>query len=66
MNEASALQRGGPGDCVGSGEAWTDGEGADLACGETDTRGTEKVCGCGFYGRSQPLTSGRKKPENLQ
>lgn len=42
------------------------GRGADLACGETDTRGTEEVCGCGFYGRSQPLTSGRKKPENLQ
>lgn len=30
MNEASVLQRGGPGDCVGSGEVWTDGEGGGL------------------------------------
>lgn len=38
MNEASVLQRGGPGDCVGSvcGGVQTDGVGADLACGETD------------------------------
>lgn len=28
------------------------GRGADLACGETDTRGTEKDCGCGFYSHS--------------
>lgn len=57
MNEASVLQRGGPGDCVGSGEVWTDGEGGRTWHSERqiDTRGPDKVCGYGFYGRSQPL-----------